>query len=164
MHTITTTIYLAATAEDVWDVLADTAAYPQWNPFITEVTGTLEVGNRIQLRISPPGDKPMTVRPTITNVEPEQRLTWLGRLLIPGLFDGAHSFTLQPTDDGRTRLVHSESFRGVLVWFSRGLLKKTAAGIEAMNSALRDRLNAPALRAPHGAPDAVSSPRHSDAP
>jgi hypothetical protein len=58
----------------------------------------------------------------------------------PGLFDGAHSFTLEPLDDGHTRLVQSESFTGILVWFSGGLLKKTEAGLHAMNDALKDRL------------------------
>jgi hypothetical protein len=58
----------------------------------------------------------------------------------PGLFDGAHSFTLEPLDDSHTRLVQSESFTGILVWFSGGLLKKTEAGFHAMNTALKERL------------------------
>src|SRR3954463_4222030 len=76
-----------------------------------------------------PGGKPMTFTPRVTHVEPGRRLAWLGRLGIPGLFDGAHSFTLEPLDDSHTRLVQSESFTGILVWFSGGLLKKTEAWI-----------------------------------
>lgn len=161
MRTITTTIDLDATPEEVWDALTDTAAYPQWNPFITQVAGTLDVGSRVQLRVAPPGGKPMTFRPIVTAVEPEHRLAWLGRLLVPGVFDGAHSFTLQPTADGRTRLVHSESFRGVLVWFSGGLLDNTAAGFEAMNEALRERLRMTTSGDPHGGPSARNTPRRS---
>lgn len=55
---------------------------------------------------------------------------------IPGLFDGAHSFTLTPLPDGQTQLVQSETFKGALVWMSRGLLTKTAAGFDAMHAAL----------------------------
>lgn len=161
MRTITTTIELDATAEEVWDVLTDTAAYPRWNPFITRLDGTLEVGSRVQLRIAPPGGKPMVFRPIITVVEPGHRLAWLGRLLIPGLFDGAHSFTLQPTDDGRTRLVHSESFGGVLVWFAGSLLEDTTAGFEAMNDALREHLR---TTAPGSSHDAARIPGHHDSP
>src|SRR3954463_1293503 len=87
-----------------------------------------------------PGGKPMTFTPRVTHVEPGRRLAWLGRLGIPGLFDGAHSFTLEPLDDSHTRLVQSESFTGILVWFSGGLLKKTEAGFQAMNDALKERL------------------------
>lgn len=76
----------------------------------------------------------------MTEVSPERRLAWLGRFLLPGLFDGAHSFTLEPLPDGRTRLVQSESFTGILVWFSRSLLKKTEAGFRDMNTALQQRL------------------------
>jgi len=43
-------------------------------------------------------------------------------------------------DDSHTRLVQSESFTGILVWFSGGLLKKTEAGFHAMNTALKERL------------------------
>lgn len=154
MRTITTTIDLDATTEEVWDALTDTAAYPQWNPFITQLAGSLDVGKRVQLRIAPPGGKPMTFRPIVTDVEPGHRLAWRGFLLAPGVFEGAHSFTLQRTDDGRTRLVHSESFRGVLVWFAGGLLKNTAVGFEAMNEALRDRLRTTTPGDPHGMPSA----------
>lgn len=69
-----------------------------------------------------------------------------GAGVVPGLFDGAHSFTLEPISGGRTRLVQSETFRGVVVWFSRGLLNNTAAGFAAMNDALRDRVRQTTLR------------------
>ena len=82
----------------------------------------------------------MTFHPTITDLEPERKVAWLGHLLVPGLFDGAHSFTLEPLSDGRTRLVQSETFRGLLVWFSGRLLHNTEAGFAAMNEALRRRV------------------------
>lgn len=137
MRTVTGTIELDAPPEEIWHVLTDTAAHSAWNPFITEFNGDLEVGNRIDVRIAPPGGKPMSFHPTVTDVEPGRKLAWLGHFLVPGLFDGSHSFTLEPLPDGRTRLVQSETFRGVLVWFSGRLLQKTEAGFAAMNEALR---------------------------
>src|SRR3954471_22427174 len=83
------------------------------------------------------------LHPKVTHVEPDRRLAWLGRLGIPRLFDGAHSFTLEPLEDRPTRLVQSESFTGILVWFSGRLLKKTEAGFHAMNDALKERLTTP---------------------
>jgi hypothetical protein len=140
MRTVTSTIDLNASPQEVWRVLTDTAAHADWNPFITELRGNLEVGNRIDVRIAPPGASPMSFRPTVTEVQSGRRLAWLGHLLFPGLFDGAHSFTLEPLPDGRTRLVQSETFRGVLVWFSGRLLHDTEAGFTAMNEALRGRV------------------------
>jgi hypothetical protein len=137
MRTVTSTIELDARPEEIWQVLTDTAGHSDRNPFITELRGDLEVGNRIDVRIAPPGGRPMSFHPTVTEVESGRKLAWLGHLLVPGLFDGAHSFILEPLPDGRTRLVQSETFRGVLVWFSRSLLHRTHAGFVAMNQALR---------------------------
>jgi hypothetical protein len=145
LRTISSTVDLDATPERVWSVLTDTAAYPSWNPFITKLDGTLQVGNKIHVRIAPPGRKAMMFHPVVTDLDAGRKLAWLGRLLMPGLFDGAHSFTLEPLPDGRTRFVQSEEFRGVLVWFGRSLLANTVAGFDAMNEALRQRLTQPGI-------------------
>jgi uncharacterized protein YndB with AHSA1/START domain len=70
MRTITATIDLEATPERVWDILIDTIGHSTWNPFITTIAGTLEVGRKIDIRIAPPGGRAMTFHPTVTAVEP----------------------------------------------------------------------------------------------
>ena len=140
MRTVTSAIELDAPPARIWQVLTDTAAHSDWNPFITELDGKLEVGNRIDVRIAPPGGRPMSFHPTVTEVEPGRKLAWLGHFLVPGLFDGAHVFTLEPLPDGRTRLVQSETFRGLLVGLAGRLLDNTEAGFAAMNEALRRHL------------------------
>jgi hypothetical protein len=140
MRTITRTIDIAATPEQVWSVLTDTAGHTHWNPFITKLAGDLQIGSKIEVRVVPPGRKPMTFHPTVTESEANRKLAWLGHLLTSGLFDGAHSFTLEPLDEGGTRVVQSETFGGALAWFAAGLARDTAAGFDAMNRALRDRV------------------------
>ena len=142
MATVSTEIDLDATPGKVWAALTATGDYPAWNPFIRRLEGQLTPGSKLRVRIEPPDGKPMTFTPTVTEVDPGHRLAWLGRFLLPGLFDGAHSFTLEPLSHGRTRLVQSESFTGLLVWFSRRLLKNTEAGFHEMNIALQQRLTA----------------------
>jgi len=141
MRHVSATVELDASPERVWAVLVDTAGQAAWNPFITSITGTLAVGERLTVRIAPPGGKPMTFRPTVTDVQPPHHLAWLGHLGIPGLFDGAHTFALTPLPGGRTQLVQSEQFSGALVWISRSLLAKTQAGFEAMHRALAAELS-----------------------
>ena len=140
MRTITRTVELDATPQQVWEVLTDAPAHAEWNPFITKMDGDLEVGRQIEVRIAPPDGRPMTFRPTVTDVDPAHRLAWLGHLFVPGLFDGSHSFTLEPLPDNRSQLTQSETFRGLLVSFSGALLRRTEAGFAAMNEALRQRL------------------------
>jgi hypothetical protein len=140
MRHVTARVILDAAPERVWQILTDTDGHSAWNPFITTMAGTLAVGQKLDVRIAPPGGKAMTFHPTVTDVDAPHRLAWVGHLGIDGLFDGAHTFTLTPTLDGRTQLEQSERFTGALVWMSRGLLAKTQAGFEAMHDALNARI------------------------
>lgn len=136
-HQLHTEIEIDASPDTVWAILTDVAAYQEWNPFITSAEGEVVKGGRLLNRIEPPGGKPMTFKPTITEVDEPRVFEWLGRFLVPGLFDGRHRFELIPTSDG-TRLVHTEEFQGVLVgFFKKSLDAQTVAGFEAMNAALK---------------------------
>ena len=105
------------------------------------------VGRKLAVTIRPPGGRGITLKPTVLEVEPGISLRWLGRLGVPRIFDGEHSFKLEPIDGGRcTRFVHGERFRGVLVPFVGSLLRRTEAGFVAMNEALRDRVATRASR------------------
>ena len=46
--------------------------------------------------MQPPGGRGATLRPTVLEADPGRQLRWLGQLLLPGLFDGDHSFTIEP--------------------------------------------------------------------
>jgi hypothetical protein len=81
----------------------------------------------------------MTIQPTILAVRPERELRWIGRLFIPGVFDGEHSFVIEPQGESRMRFVQSETFRGILVPFSGALLNDTEASFREMNQALKER-------------------------
>lgn len=138
MRRISVTTEINAPAEVVWAQLADTAAFAEWNPFMPRLDGALSEGARLEVRITPPGAKGMTFRPTVTVAEEGRRLEWLGRLLVPGLFDGRHTFTVTPTATGCT-LTQEETFTGVLVPLMGSALVKTEEGFRQMNEALRTR-------------------------
>jgi hypothetical protein len=80
MRSISATVDIAATPERVWAVLADLAAYPEWNPFIRSASGKLADGARLTLRLVPPGGRAMTFRPTVLAARPGELLRWIGRL------------------------------------------------------------------------------------
>jgi hypothetical protein len=94
MKQLHTEINVEAPAERVWDLLTDFASYPKWNRFIRNISGLPTPGERLEVRLEPPGGRGMTFRPKVLNVEPNRELQWLGNLLVPGLFDGEHSFTI----------------------------------------------------------------------
>ena len=142
MKTIEAVTEIDAPPQAVWAELTAVSTYPEWNPFITTFEGELVVGSRVEVRIAPPGGRPMTFRPTITAVDEARRLEWLGRLLLPGVFDGRHSFQLEDIGQGRTRLTQAEAFSGVLVALTGRTLERTRAGFAAMNQAVRLRAEA----------------------
>ena len=40
---------------------------------------------------------------TVLVAEPYRELRWMGRLIIPGLFDGEHVLTIETIEDDRVR-------------------------------------------------------------
>ena len=82
----------------------------------------------------------MRFRPTVRAAVPNRELRWLGRLGIPGLFDGEHIFELTPIGGQRARFVQRERFRGLLVPLMKKRLERdTRRGFDEMNQALRTR-------------------------
>ncbi len=139
MRRIDSTIDIAAPPAAVWSVLIDFAAYPDWNPFIRRLQGEARVGARLEVTVQPPGGRAMTFRPTVNVAEPGRELRWLGRALLPGLFDGEHGLRLEPLASG-CRFHHGESFRGLLVPLFGPMLARTERGFIAMNEALKRRV------------------------
>jgi hypothetical protein len=149
MKTLHTEIDIDAPAERVWDTLTNIADYSIWNRFIPHLAGILAPGERLEVRIEPPGGAAMTFRPTVLAVEPARRLRWVGHLLTPGLFDGEHQFEIHPLGPGRVRFVQQERFTGVLVpLFARNLNAHTLPGFKGMNAALKTRAEAAAANHP----------------
>ena len=134
-----TDVDIDATPQQVWNVLTDLAVYPAWNPFIVRAEGVVELGRRLTLTMQPVGGRAMTLRPRLVAVDVPRELRWRGKLGMPGLMDAEHSFTLEPRGSG-TRLVHQETFRGVLVPFvAASLDRNTLPAFVAMNEALESR-------------------------
>jgi hypothetical protein len=134
-----TQIDIRASAVRVWAVLTAFASYPEWNPFIRSIDGEPVEGARLRVRIEPPGSRAMVFRPNVLRVVPSEELRWRGRLLVPGVFDGEHSFHIEPTGVG-VRFVQSEWFSGLLVpLFRKSLDGATRRGFDEMNRALKER-------------------------
>ncbi len=135
---IKTSIAIEAAAAKVWAVLTHFDGYPAWNPFITSISGQAAAGEKIKVRIEPPGARAMTFTPRVLAFRENREFSWLGHLFIPGLFDGKHRFELIDNGDGTTTFLHSETFGGILVpLLSKIIDQHTAAGFQQMNIALK---------------------------
>jgi len=139
LRRIATAIDIAASPAAVWAVLMDFTSYPDWNPFIRRLEGEPREGARLTVTVRPPGGREMSFRPTLLVVQPNRELRWLGRVLMPGIFDGEHSFVIEATNGG-CHLRHEERFGGILVPLFGKMLIATELGFGASNEALRQRV------------------------
>ena len=135
---ISTDITINAPAEAVWAELTNFPKYPEWNPFIKKVGGEIKKGGTIEVTFHTKGSDPMVFTPTILVNDANSLFQWEGRLLMPGIFTGRHTFKLEKIDAKKTRLVQKEDFSGILVPFFN--FDSTIEGFTLMNEALKSRV------------------------
>ena len=114
-----------------------------WNPFIKELKGEIEVGNQLDVTIQPPDGSAMKFYPVVLEATDDEELRWIGHLGFEGVLDGEHYFKLEEQADGTTLFRHGETFTGMLAdLFFVMMEEDTARGFEAMNVALKQRAEA----------------------
>ena len=130
-----TNIVINASAEKIWRILIDFKNYPEWNPFVRSPAGQPEKDQQLKVNI-----QGMKLTPVVLVADKEKEYRWLGKLFLPGLFDGEHYFKLNEHADGTTTFIHGENFSGLLTGlFAKTLETKTKAGFQDMNLALKKR-------------------------
>lgn len=135
---IKTQITIEAAPDRVWEVLTDFEKYSGWNPFIKSIQGKVHTGEKIIVRLEPPGAKGMTFKPRVLAFDKNEQFRWIGHLFFPGLFDGEHRFELIDNGDGTTTFIQAEKFKGILVrMLSKMLDGSTLNGFKAMNEHLK---------------------------
>src|SRR2546427_9815790 len=115
MKEVSAEIEIEAPAERVWQVLTDFAKFPEWNPFIRQMSGEVRTGAQLHVQLGPTGGRVMSFKPKMVNVETNREMSWLGGLLLPGLFNGEHSITIKELDGEGVRFVHPKKFTVMLV-------------------------------------------------
>ena len=141
MKEIRTEIDISASPEKAWDVLTDFDRFPQWNPFIRQISGSPEIGAKLKIQLQTSRGKSRTYRPTVTKVEPNHELRWFGKSIIPGIFNGERIFTIEPLKTNHVRFVHMEIFTGLGVALVGNRLDKDMnESFVKMNQAFKEKV------------------------
>ncbi|MCB8945559.1 MAG: SRPBCC domain-containing protein [Ardenticatenaceae bacterium] len=106
----TTTIQ--ATPETIWQILTKAEAYPQWDPNMMKLEGTIALGQRITAYTTLDPGRPFPAKVTV--FEPNRQMVWASGLPL-GLFKGERTFSLTPNDDGTVTFKCQEEFTGLLM-------------------------------------------------
>jgi hypothetical protein len=125
--------------EAVWQVLADLAHYPVWNPFLYPVEGELRSGSHLQVTMHV-GTQATTYQAMVVQVEPNRVLSWSGQILSSGVFDTTYSFSIEPVREGRVRLVSRETRKGLAPLVEWMLKSDIQGGLDAMTRSARNRV------------------------
>ena len=137
MHRVLDTwVDIDARPQEVWDMLVDFGSWESWNRFSPVVEGELRIGNRMRIRVVPPGMKPMVFEPEVYVVKPYEKIIWGGSFLRV-VYRGDHTFLLEPLPGGNTRFRQVEQFRGPMVLLMGGMIRKTEVGYHQMNLAFK---------------------------
>jgi len=118
----------------LWRLLTDFEHYADWNPYITEASGTATEGAKIRLTLDPRNADPYEVTCDVITVHPPRKLYWRCRDHLPGWLDREHTFRLIPMGPGRIRIVYHGRWEGMLVPFAD--LDDRKRGYERMVEAL----------------------------
>lgn len=114
-----TTSVIAAPPGDVWAVLTDFGSFPEWNPLLRDVRGTLAPGSRLRFNVVPLGRE---YRARVVAYDPPHRLAFRAWEFLPFVLSSTHYLVLDPTPEGHTRLRHGERFTGLAAPLLRPIL------------------------------------------
>jgi hypothetical protein len=140
MREVFTEIEIHATPERVWKVLTDFKAYAEWNPFVCQISGDIQVGNKLDAVIKPPGHKAVKLQLRVVKYVPRREFRWQGNLGITGLFDGEQIFEIHSPAPHIVRFINRKVYQGLLKSIVLGAtLEQTRRGFEEMNQAFKKR-------------------------
>jgi hypothetical protein len=138
-YTVTRSVRIDASASRVWAVLTDLRAYGRWNPSITAVSGRAARGAAVTVRVHA-GSGDSTLHRTVRVLERDRELSWSGPYQdVPILGTEERRFLIEPVDADHVRFTQAQTFRGIVIPFIHGALDNGAAGLDAMNLALKKR-------------------------
>jgi len=138
MRNLETDVTISASPEVVWDILMDHEAYPEWNPFIIQISGPTQPGENLTVNLKQPDGKSMEFKPLVLANEREKEFRWIGKLFVKGIFDGEHYFLLESAGPNESHFTQGENFTGILSGLMMKMIgKSTLAGFENMNEALK---------------------------
>lgn len=111
---------ISASPERTWELLSDFSGYPEWNPLTPKMKCSAQQGARgIGWLVVGPSFMRVPYSPKIVTADANRELRWKGG--VPLVFYGDHRFIIEPDGDG-TKLVHRETFRGLIPFIGRPFL------------------------------------------
>ena len=126
-----------ASTDIIWAILIDASKYPEWDPGMDRIEGTIALGNKLTIYTKLDPEKAFRV--TVSDIASRQSMTWSSGMPL-GLFKGERTFTLAQQAGGTVRVTVREVFSGLLLpLFGRSIPDLTPT-FEAFLAGLKKRV------------------------
>jgi hypothetical protein len=152
MRSFSAAVAIRAPKERIWPILTDAESYPEWNPVVERVDGSIEPG--AQLRVFTKADPKRGFPVVVEQFAPPNKMVWRGAFPLNALV-GTRTFLLRQMKDGSVEFEMREVYTGWLVGWLKKLLPDLQGDFERFAVALKRRAEASA---------AVESPDQHDTP
>lgn len=116
-------VEIKAPIERVWEILTTASNYPDWNPTVTKLEGTIALNEKITVHAKISPDRAFPVK--VSEFQPSSRMVWEGGMPL-GLFKGVRTFGLEEAD-GVVKFTMTEVFSGPMV----GMISKSMPDLSA---------------------------------
>jgi hypothetical protein len=131
-----TTATIKAAPDRIWSLLTDAPSYPDWNPSVERVEGSISPGETIKVFVKVNPGKAFPVK--VTEFKPGERMVWSGGMPL-GLFKGVRTYTLTPEDGGATRFHMREEYSGPMLGMIWRSIPDLGPSFEEFASGLKAR-------------------------
>ncbi len=132
-------IGIQAPAEVIWEVIADLAAWEQWNPIYPKAAGEIRIGATLDVTLALPGEAQQQLKPVVLEWVPNEQLHW--RLsLVGGLVKTIRFIEIEALGEENCIVSNGELLGGMLgPRIGKRMGGKISRGFREMDEALKAR-------------------------
>lgn len=134
--TVRSEVVINAPVNDVWAVIDDTANYPEWNPSMQVIDGTVAEGGKVAYQFTDSQGVQSKITATVKQKVANEVLYQSGGILTIITYD--NYWRVEPIDDNITKVSITENYTGVYVWFWNA--DSVEQAYQLQNEALRQRV------------------------
>jgi len=131
-----------APAEVIWEVISDLESWSQWNRLYPRASGTIRIGNVLDVTLALPGQAEQQIRPTVMEWVPNEQLHWKLTML-GGLVRTIRYFEIESLAEASSIVSNGEIVGGLMgPRLGKRMARNIYRAFSEMDEALKARAEA----------------------